>query len=138
MSTIPLRVCKAITTYKSQGMSIGSNETWTKAVVVLPGVRSNMNKPGLEIVAISRVKKTRDLALMSTEKHQLTLERLLRIGKTKSYDVRRQFVVNSLLPFTERTKEKVEQLLLKESDPSVRMVNDGYLSLVEWYRNKYQ
>ena len=97
-----------------------------------------MNKPGLEIVAISRVKKTRDLALMSTEKHQLTLERLLRIGKSKSYDIRRQFVVNSLLPFTERTKEKVEQLLLEESDPTVRMVNDGYLSLVEWYRNKYQ
>ena len=125
MSTIPLRVCKTITTYKSQGMSIGLNEIWTKAVVVLPGVRSNMNKPGLEIVAISRVKKIRDLALMSTEKHQLTLERLLKIGKSKAYNVRRHFESEYLHQFANKTEGKIEKLLLDKSDTDVRMVNNG-------------
>ena len=87
-------------------MSIGLNETWTKAVVVLPGVKSNMNKPGLEIVTISRVKKTRDLALMSTEKHQLTLERLLKFGKSKAYDIRRQFEREPLLQFAEKKHKR--------------------------------
>ena len=118
-------------------MSIGLNEIWTKAVVVLPGVRSNMNKSGLEIVAISRVKKMKDLALMSTEKHQLTMEQLSRIGKSKSYDVRRRFEGETLVPFATRSKEKVEKLLLKELDPGVWMVNDDYLNKEKWYRNKY-
>ena len=37
MTTIPLRVCKAISIYKCQGMTIGSSEMFSKIVVMLPG-----------------------------------------------------------------------------------------------------
>ena len=36
ITTIPLRVCKALTIHKSQGMTIGPNECFEKAFVYLP------------------------------------------------------------------------------------------------------
>ena len=36
MTTIPLSVCKAISIYKCQGMTIGSSEMFSKIVVMLP------------------------------------------------------------------------------------------------------
>ena len=51
--TIPLRVCKAITTLKIQGMAIGPQQLFEKAIVFLPTLGSRTS-PGLELVAISR------------------------------------------------------------------------------------
>lgn len=44
--TIPLRVCKAISSHRSQGQSVGEGHAWTKVVV---GLHCKRNKtPGLE------------------------------------------------------------------------------------------
>ena len=40
MSTIPLRVCIALTIHKSQGMTIGNGEIFEKAIVYLPDLAS--------------------------------------------------------------------------------------------------
>ena len=38
ITTIPLRICKALTIHKSQGMTIGPNENFERAIVYLPGI----------------------------------------------------------------------------------------------------
>jgi hypothetical protein len=50
---IPLRVCKAISIHKSQGMTIGPEEVIEKVVVYLPEDQREQS-PGLELVAFSR------------------------------------------------------------------------------------
>ena len=35
MTTIPLRICKSITTYKSQGTTVGPGKIWERVVVWL-------------------------------------------------------------------------------------------------------
>ena len=87
--TIPLRVCIAITIHKSQGMTVGEGEIFEKVVVYLPeeGMRKH---PGLELVAFSRVKRPEDLAV-GNDSTTLTRTQILKNGKGKIYDLRREF-----------------------------------------------
>jgi ATP-dependent exoDNAse (exonuclease V), alpha subunit - helicase superfamily I member len=55
IETVPLRVCVAITIYKSQGITVGKGEQFEHVVVHLP-LNSKRVVPGLELVAFSRAK----------------------------------------------------------------------------------
>jgi len=91
-TTIPLRVCKAITTYKSQGMSVGEGQIWTKIVLVL-GSLKGFNAPGMEQVGFSRAQELHDMALDSNSPEDpITTERLRRIGTTPAYEKRRDWM----------------------------------------------
>ena len=64
MTTIPLRVCVALTIHKSQGMTIGPGENFEHAVVYLPDKSKNQKSTaGLELVGISRVTSPEFLAI---------------------------------------------------------------------------
>ena len=65
VTSIPLRVCKAITIHKSQGMSVGPGNSFESAVIYLPqkGERSN---PGSELVVTSRVTDISFLVICDT------------------------------------------------------------------------
>ena len=61
---IPLRVCQSITIHKSQGMTIGKNEIFTKVVLYLPDSESGGRRtPGSELVGMSRAKDLSCLAI---------------------------------------------------------------------------
>jgi hypothetical protein len=88
MTTIPLHVCKAITIYKSQGMTVRDEQVWTKIVVMLPASTST---PGLEQVGLSRTTSLDCLALLSSDESPLTVECIMKVGKSPAYEERRQF-----------------------------------------------
>ena len=55
ITTVPLRVCKAITIHKSQGITVGPGNVWEKLVVTLPRKDARHKLSGAELVAFSRV-----------------------------------------------------------------------------------
>ena len=69
-------------------MTVEVFEMFTKIVVVLPGVRSRMNKPGMHMVAISRIKESSDISFISNDSNPLTYKSIMSIGKSKSYQER--------------------------------------------------
>ena len=88
---MPLRVCKSITIHKSQGMTIGENEIFTKVVLYLPDSESGGRRtPGSELVGMSRAKDLSCLAI-GNESKNLSIQEIQKIGATKSYDLRRKF-----------------------------------------------
>jgi hypothetical protein len=89
ITTVPLRVCIAITIHKSQGMTIGDGQIFEKVIVYLPeaGCRSN---PGLELVAFSRASGP-DYVTVGNDSSILTEMSIKKIGKSVAYDLRREF-----------------------------------------------
>ena len=132
-TTIPLRVCKAITTYKSQGMTVGEGQVWEKLVIML-GSSKNSNSPGLEQVAFSRSKELEDFAMISSEENPLTLERLMRIGKSPAYKKRRDFEERLKVLQEENSKEIMEMISKYDTNTESPSFEGGYDALVKWYR----
>lgn len=62
ISTIPLRICIAITAYKGQGITVGDGEAFERIVVHLP-LTSQMSVAGQELVQFSRAKDLKYLAI---------------------------------------------------------------------------
>ena len=88
---IPLRVCQSITIHKSQGMTIGENEIFTKVVLYLPDSESGGRRtPGSELVGMSRAKDLSCLAI-GNESKNLSLQDIQTIGATNAYNLRRNF-----------------------------------------------
>ena len=140
MTTIPLRVCKAISIHKCQGISVGQGEQWTKIVVMLPGITSRMRQPGLECVACSRAKEIADMAFIENEKNLLTYEKLLKIGTTPAYIDRRNFEHRRLDQHIQRTKQVVTELITQQDVTdevfTEKTFNGGYCKLLEWYNER--
>ena len=84
---IPLRVCKAITIHKAQGMSIGSQEPFESVIIPLPekGERTN---PCSDLVVFSRVTIISALVICDTN-GQITIETIKNIGTGSSYSKRK-------------------------------------------------
>lgn len=88
VTTIPLRVCKAITIHKSQGITAGPGRLWKKIVAALPGP-NDRKTAGLELVALSRPTVKEALAIYDDE--ELSMEALLKIGRGAASEKRRAF-----------------------------------------------
>jgi hypothetical protein len=136
VSTIPLRVCKAITIYKSQGMTVGLNQIWRRLVVLLPSKTSQAGKtPGLAQVAFSRASELGRLAVLETPDCQLTVELLKSIGTTAPYKVRREFEATLRQRATETQPAALAYIL--QEDPADEKSLDGALqALCAWYRGE--
>ena len=133
MTSIPLRVCKAITIHKCQGMSVGTGELWNRIIVMLPGLKSKMRQPGLEYVACSRAKDVKCMAFIESEAHPLTYERLMKVGRTPAYEERRSFVSGRLKESADRTKAIISQALIDIAPDGDKSITAGYWELVQWY-----
>jgi hypothetical protein len=90
IETVPLRVCVAITIYKSQGITVGKGEQFEHVVVHLP-LNSKRVVPGLELVAFSRAKSL-DCIAVGNPASDLVTDRILKIGKTKSNKAYKDFM----------------------------------------------
>ena len=99
VTALPLRVCRALTIHKSQGMTVGrevitengitrNKHPFQNVIVYLRPKESKHKTPGSEVVAFSRVTKLEYLAIgNSADKLDRTM--LKNIGKTKAYEKRR-------------------------------------------------
>ena len=136
VTSIPLRVCKAITIHKAQGMSIGPGKSFESVIVSLPekGERTN---PGSELVAFSRVTDISALAICDT-KNDITLEILKNIGTGSCYIKRKQF--DNLL----KKKDALSRRIVKDNITKLHIVKEnekqtflgGYDFLLQWYLNR--
>ena len=119
-----------MTTHKSQGMTVGEKHIWKKLVIVL-GSLKGFHRPGLEQVAFSRSEELTDFALMATEDSPLTVERLMRIGKSPAYKKRREFI-EKLEDLQETTVPVVKKMIADyDEDTESPTFEGGYLSLVK-------
>jgi len=134
MTAIPLRVCKAITIHKCQGISVGNGEKWSKIVIVLPGTNCKLRAPGLECVAISRAKDLADMAFLATEKHEINRARFIKIGRSKAYEDRNDFEQKRLKSYIERTRTHLKDLITAQDLNDEKDFEGGYWELIGWYR----
>ena len=131
--TVPLRVCKAITIYKSQGMTVGKGQVWERLVICLANKSARgTNAPGLELVAFSRAKELDNIAVIGADNEQLTMERLMGIGKSGAYEKRRQFEKLLDKLSNDATKRVVKEIAGYSKDNTLE---GGYKALTEWYRD---
>ena len=127
---IPLRVCKAITIYKSQGTSVGEGETWELVVVCLPAANAK-SAPGLEQVALSRAKALNFMAIMDDE--GLTYEQFLNIGKGAAYEKRRAFELR-LRDLAEQSQAQIKaKIIALDPDRDNATFLGGFNALLNWY-----
>lgn len=131
-TSIPLRVCKAITHYKSQGQSIGPGNAWTKVVVRLPSDRNKT--PGLAQVAISRATSLNVLAIDDSQ-GDVTVEDFVNIGKGNAYEKRREFEA-SLHDLAEQTQQRWRQRIIAMDTNQVSPTFEGgFDAVVAMYRS---
>ncbi|EJK61395.1 hypothetical protein THAOC_18129 [Thalassiosira oceanica] len=102
VTALPLRVCRALTIHKSQGMTVGrevvevdgvtrNKHPFQNVIVYMRRKDSKHKTPGSELVAFSRVTKLEYLAIgNSCDTIDCTM--LYNIGKSNAYDKRRNFL----------------------------------------------
>ena len=134
--SIPLRVCKAITIHKAQGMSIGPQKAFESAIISLPE-KGERTTPGSELTAFSRVTTISVLAICDTNR-QITIETIKNIGTGSSYNKRKLF--DKLL----LNKDTISRAIVKRNITKLHVVennkNQTFLGgcdfLLEWYLNR--
>jgi hypothetical protein len=136
ISTIPLRICIAITVYKGQGITVGDGEAFERIVVHLP-MKSQITVAGQELVQFSRAKDLKYLAI-GNSMDELVTEKLLKIGKNKGNEKRKEFV-EYLRPREEATfayyEEEIQKLVSLDNDSGT--FDDGCDFLLRWYREHF-
>lgn len=136
VETLPLRVAKAITIDKSQGMTVGEGCVWEYLVVMLPPSNSQRAKtPGLAQVAITRVTSINRLALLSSVDNPLTMETLCRIGVGEATRKRNEFECQLRERSVSSQQPILDWILSEDTNSASPSFQGGYRSLVEWYRN---
>ena len=108
---LPLQICKATSIHRSEAMTVGEQEEFKKVVVELP-VTGRMQCPGIELVAFSRAQMINDWAI-GNPKSELTMQSLKKIGSTKSYKARQEFLKalqNKCGPSQEITQNAISDL----------------------------
>ena len=133
VTTIPLRVCIAISIHKSQGMSIGPNEIFEKVVVYLP--EGGNNTAGLELVAFSRAKNPNCLAV-GNQPENLTMMDIQKIGKSEKNKLRRDFQ-DRLYGLAEISQRKTRNAILNlDSTAGEKSFEGGCTFLLNWFNTK--
>lgn len=112
---------------------MGEGQLWTKLVIVLPS-RKRSNTPGLEQVAFYRAMAPENFAVEGSEESPLTVERLMRIGKTPAYDKRREFEAK-LKDLQDQTMgPMMETIKGYDTNTQSPTFEGGYNALISWYR----
>jgi hypothetical protein len=128
MTTIPLRVYKASSIHKAQGLSVGPNENIKKCIVgVSAGGRSST--PGLDLVGFSRATEQGALALWGDV--EFSKKDLLTIGRGKGYDSKRDFEAKLRNLQAEAVPPMVETIAALSDEMTFE---GGYQFLMRWFR----
>ena len=136
IETVPLRVCKAITIHKGQGITVGPGHDWENVVIYF--VEGNKrSQPGLELVALSRVEDPSCL-YVGNKSFSLTNHQLSNIGKGSAYDKRKEFESMLCEKSIKTQKPFVDAItsLDNNNDGNEKTFEGGCRFLCNWYRSK--
>ena len=132
ITAIPLKVCKALSINKSQGMTVGQGELFKKVVMYIleEGQRKT---PGIELTPASRVKEGKDLAF-GNDSHKITLEMVQDIGRSQASEERRQFI-KSLKERAGDSQLQTKQDIAQLDPSSDKTYEGGSCYLRDWFKN---
>jgi hypothetical protein len=123
-----LCIHKATSVHKGQGISCGKGKPDGLVVVGLGGQRGS---PGLDLVALSRATEIIKLAVY--DDIPITREQLLKIGRGKGYDKKREF--ESKFGAIQAKMVPPMLALITSQDPSKeKSFSGGCQGLIEWFR----
>jgi hypothetical protein len=131
VTTVPLRVCKAITIHKAQGISIGPGNVWERVVIALPEARDRKT-PALELVALSRATEPGAFAISCDA--EITKESLLNMGRGKAYDQRREFEAHLRDLAAESQVSLRAEIIAEDPNQAAPTLEGGFHALVCWFR----
>ena len=136
ITTIPLRICVALTIHKCQGMTIGVGQTFERAVVYLPDTSTGTNvTPGLELVAMSRVTDPSLLAIGNLSS-SLVISNLKKIGTSPTNQKIKAFqlmLAEKASLCQDEIKEKIQALDIRDD----KTFDGGCEFLLDWYRTTF-
>ena len=134
MRAMPLRVCKALSVHKSQGMTVGQGQPFPSLVLHLPD-KNTRSAPGIELVGASRVNHPDCLAI-GNKTSELSKQQLQRIGRTPAYQVRREFQT-SLQQISETTIDRGRNDITAVDPAQDKTFDGGCSFLLDWYRTTF-
>ena len=134
IQAIPLRVCVAITIHKSQGMTIGPEQTFQRAIVYLPEGNSR-SPPGLELVAISRATNPKCFAI-GNDPQTLSKMFVKKIGKGKAYELRREFEAELTVKAQASMNGIKEHIKALDQNNEMKTYDGGCQFLLSWYHEQ--
>jgi hypothetical protein len=135
VTTVPLRVCIAITIHKSQGMTIGDGQIFEKVIVYLPEAGSRSD-PGLELVAFSRASGP-DCVAVGNNSSTLTEMSIKKIGKSVAYDLRREFEQElKQMAYGTQAPTIAAITMLDEIEYGDKTYEGGCRFLLNWFNEK--
>ena len=130
--TIPLRVCKALTIYKSQGMTVGPGHFWEKIVIKLPA-EGERRTPGEANVAFSRATDLSAFAILDDPPGSFSTKILFDLGKGDSDDRKRLYekeLEQKQAPTQAWLLDSITQLDVSQQ----KTFDGGFQELIRWYR----
>ena len=83
---------------------------FSKIVVMLPGKKLRMNRPGMHMVAVSRIKELAGIAFISNDSNPLTYKSILSVGKSKPCNSRKNPKTMYFVHFMNLQQTKSKQL----------------------------
>jgi len=138
-TTLPLRVCKAITIYKSQGITVGEGPDcfWKFVVVGMDEANARNRAPGQELVAFSRAQNLRYVAIYDDV--EVTRDAFTKIGTGKGCDRKREWE-QFLLDNQEDSQQWIREQITSLDPQENKTFEGGYNFLCQWYhpfQNRY-
>ena len=133
--TILIRVCKACSVHKMQGVTVGHDQQFTHCVCYLSNPLENTaSTPGMEVVLLSRAKNITDMAI-GNKMSDMSTSHILKIGTTASYDQRKMFFAQ-IAREAKATKARVmKKVALLDTRAYNKTYDGGCAELLKWYRD---
>jgi hypothetical protein len=128
-----MRVCKAISIHKSQGITVGPGKLWEKVVIALPGP-NDRTTPGMEYVALGRATVKEAFAIYCDE--EVTMDRLLKIGKGAASDKRRAFE-QRLRDLADDSQQPLRRRIIARDTHSPQTFNGGFNEILREFREDH-
>ena len=128
VTTVPLRIHKATSIHKGQGISCGKGKPNELVVVGLGGERG---LPGLDLVGLSRATEISAMAIYNDL--PITREQLFKIGKGKGYEKKREFE-SKLRGVQAKTVPPMMELIKSQDTAAEKSFSGGCQQLIQWFR----
>jgi hypothetical protein len=129
VTTMALRIHKATSVHKGQGISCGKGKPDELVVVGLGGERG---APGLDLVALSRATEIMGMAIY--DDISITREQLFKIGRGKGYDKKREFE-SKLGAIQAKTVPPMIALITSQDHSKDKSFSGGCRWLIEWFHS---
>ena len=128
--TIPLRVCKSITIYKSQGITIGEDKVWKRVTVCLPTGRQRKT-PGAELVGFTRVTEPGRLVIGNPPCNVDRIS-LLKVGTSSACQKRIEFKTY-IAGLSQRSQVHYTENVTQLDISNIKPFEGGCEHLLQWY-----